>query len=92
MFAQFPLSFEFYGDDIKNARTEDVPDLTQNVEQAILAEELKLSCTKCDAAVPGYREPLYFHSWNHVPCGQPHCRGYPGHHAGGLPPASVKGA
>ena len=45
MFAQFPLSFEFYGDDIKNARTEDVPDLTQNVEQAILAEELKLSCT-----------------------------------------------
>ena len=45
MFAQFPLSFEFYGDDIQNARTEDVPDLTQNVEQAILAEELKLSCT-----------------------------------------------
>ena len=44
MFAQFPLSFEFYGDDIQNARTEDVPDLTQNVEQAILAEELKLSC------------------------------------------------
>lgn len=45
MFAQFPLSFEFYGDDIQNAGTEDVPDLTQNVEQAILAEELKLSCT-----------------------------------------------
>ena len=45
MFAQFPLSFEFYGDDIRNARTEDVPDLTQNVERAILAEELKLSCT-----------------------------------------------
>ena len=45
MFARFPLRFEFYGDDIKNARTEDVPDLTQNVEQAILAEELKLSCT-----------------------------------------------
>lgn len=45
MFAQFPLSFEFYGDDIQNARTGDVPDLTQNVEQAILAEELKLSCT-----------------------------------------------
>ncbi len=45
MFARFPLSFEFYGDDIRNARTEDVPDLTQNVEKSILAEELKLSCT-----------------------------------------------
>ena len=45
MFAKFPLSFEFYGDDIRNAKTEDIPDLTQNVEQAILAEELKLSCT-----------------------------------------------
>lgn len=45
MFAQFPLSFELYGNDIQNARTEEVPDLTQNVEQAILAEELKLSCT-----------------------------------------------
>lgn len=45
MFAQFPLSFEFYGDDIKNAKVQDVPDLTQNVEKAILAEELKLSCT-----------------------------------------------
>ncbi len=45
MFAQFPLSFEFYGDDIQNARTEDIPDMTQNVEKAILAEELKLSCT-----------------------------------------------
>lgn len=45
MFAKFPLSFEFYGDDIKNAKIGDVPDLTQNVEQSILAEELKLSCT-----------------------------------------------
>lgn len=45
MFAQFPLSFEFYGDDIQNARIEDVPDMTQNVERAILAEELKMSCT-----------------------------------------------
>ena len=45
MFAQFPLSFEFYGNDIQNAKTDDVPDLTQNVEKAILAEELKLSCT-----------------------------------------------
>ncbi len=45
MFAKFPLSFEYYGDDIRNAKTDDVPDLTQNVERAILAEELKLSCT-----------------------------------------------
>lgn len=45
MFAKFPLSFEFYGDDIRNADIRDVPDLTQNVEQSILAEELKLSCT-----------------------------------------------
>ena len=45
MFAKFPLSFEFYGDDIKNGKIDDVPDLTQNVEKSILAEELKLSCT-----------------------------------------------
>lgn len=45
MFAQFPLSFEFYGNDIQNAKTDDVPDLTQNVEASILAEELKMSCT-----------------------------------------------
>ncbi len=45
MFAKFPLSFEFYGDDIKNAKLDDTPDLTQNVEKSILAEELKLSCT-----------------------------------------------
>lgn len=45
MFAKFPLSFEFYGDDIKNADISNVPDMTQDVERAILAEELKLSCT-----------------------------------------------
>ena len=45
MFAQVPLSCEFYGDDILNGKSQDVPDLTQNVERAILAEELKLSCT-----------------------------------------------
>ena len=45
MFAKFPLSFEYYGDDIKNGKVEDVPDLTQDVEKSILAEELKLSCT-----------------------------------------------
>lgn len=45
MFAKFPLSFEFYGDDIVNGKIDDVPDLTQDVERSILAEELKLSCT-----------------------------------------------
>ncbi len=45
MFAKFPLSFEFYGDDIRNGKIQDVPDLTQNVEKFILAEELKMSCT-----------------------------------------------
>ena len=45
MFAQYPLSFEYYGDDIENGKIEDVPDLTQNVEKDILAEELKMSCT-----------------------------------------------
>ena len=45
VFAKFPLSFEFYGDDINNGNIDDVPVLTQNVEKSILAEELKLSCT-----------------------------------------------
>lgn len=45
MFAKHPLSFEFYGEDIENARLENIPDLTQNVEKSILAEELKMSCT-----------------------------------------------
>lgn len=45
MFAQRPLSFEFYGQDIKNGKTEELPDMTQNVERSILAEELKMSCT-----------------------------------------------
>ena len=45
MFAQRPLSFEYYGDDIENGKIHDVPDLTQNVEKEILAQELKMSCT-----------------------------------------------
>lgn len=45
MFARHPLNFEFYGNDIEHAKIQDVPDLTQNVERNILAEELKLSCT-----------------------------------------------
>ncbi len=45
MFAHYPLRFEYYGDDIENGKIQDVPDLTQNVEKDILAEELKMSCT-----------------------------------------------
>lgn len=45
MFAHRPLSFEYYGDDIEHAKIHDIPDLTQDVEKSILAEELKMSCT-----------------------------------------------
>ena len=45
MFARYAPSFEYYGDDIENGKIQDVPDLTQNVEKDILAEELKMSCT-----------------------------------------------
>ena len=38
MFAKYPLSFAFYGDDIVNGKIDDVPDLTQDVEKSILAE------------------------------------------------------
>ncbi len=45
MFARYPLNFAYYGEDIENADIRDVPDLTQDVEKALLAEELKMSCT-----------------------------------------------
>ncbi|MDE6971615.1 MAG: RNA polymerase sigma factor [Lachnospiraceae bacterium] len=45
MFAHHAPSFEYYADDIENGNIQDVPDLTQNVEKDILAEELKMSCT-----------------------------------------------
>ena len=45
MFAHYPLSFEYYGDDIEKGKIQDVPDLTQNVDKNLLAEELKMSCT-----------------------------------------------
>ncbi|MCI9049436.1 MAG: RNA polymerase sigma factor [Coprobacillus sp.] len=45
MFAKAQLSFDFYGNDIKNANIENLPDMTNNVDKAILAEELKFSCT-----------------------------------------------
>lgn len=45
IFAQRPLSFEFYGDDIENGFVENSKDLLQNVNEELLAEELKMSCT-----------------------------------------------
>lgn len=45
LFAQSPLSFEFYGEDIRSGMASDVPDLTGGVDTPLLARELKLSCT-----------------------------------------------
>lgn len=45
MFAHHAPSFEYYGEDIESGKIQDVPDLTQNVEKDLLAEELKMSCT-----------------------------------------------
>ncbi len=45
MFAQRPLNFEFYGADIENGLIENTKDLLQNVNEELLAEELKMSCT-----------------------------------------------
>ncbi len=45
MFAQRPLSFEIYAEDINAGFIPNTDDLLQGVEENILAEELKLSCT-----------------------------------------------
>ena len=45
MFSRHPLSFEFYGYDIEHGKALDIPDPAQDIEKAVLAEELKLSCT-----------------------------------------------
>lgn len=45
MFAQRPLSFEVYGEDIAAGRERDVPDLSGGVDHALLERELKLSCS-----------------------------------------------
>lgn len=60
MFARYPLSFEFYGEDIENGKIQDLPDLTQNVEASILAEELKLSCTNVMLQCLGTEERCIF--------------------------------
>lgn len=45
MFAQRPLSFEYYAEDIQNGYIDVKPELHHNVDENILAEELKASCT-----------------------------------------------
>ena len=45
MFAKRPLSFDFYAEDINAGFIPNTSDLLQDVEEDILAEELKASCT-----------------------------------------------
>lgn len=45
MFAQHPLSFEYYGEDINTGFIPNTKELTGGVDEVILAQELKLSCT-----------------------------------------------
>ena len=40
LFAQSPLSFEFYGEDIRSGRAADAPDLTGGVDSSLLAQEI----------------------------------------------------
>lgn len=42
---QPPLSFEFYGADIESGFWENNPDMMDGVDETILTEELKMSCT-----------------------------------------------
>ncbi len=45
-FAKLPqLSFEFYGDDIKKGYIDNNPTLLGGVDESLLSEELKMSCT-----------------------------------------------
>ena len=41
MFAQHPLSFEYYGEDIVSGKEKDIPDLTMGVDRNLLEQELK---------------------------------------------------
>lgn len=45
MFAQHPLSFEIYAADVENGFIPNSSELTQNVDENLLADELKQSCT-----------------------------------------------
>lgn len=45
MFAQHPLDFEFYGNDIRYAVTDETEHLVDEMIRETMAEELKMSCT-----------------------------------------------
>ncbi len=45
MFAQHPLSFEMYGEDIASGREADVPDMSGGVDHGLLEQELKYACS-----------------------------------------------
>lgn len=45
MFAQHPLDFEFYGNDIRYAKLDETETLVDELSREAFAEELKLSCT-----------------------------------------------
>lgn len=45
MFASRPLSFEFYGNDIKYGHTDENDELLMGQDREVLAKELKMSCT-----------------------------------------------
>lgn len=45
MFAEHPLDFEFYGNDIRYAKLDEEEDVLDEMTRKALAEELKLSCS-----------------------------------------------
>lgn len=45
LFANAPMSFEFYGEDILSPAAKDLEDQSQGVDRALLSQELKHSCT-----------------------------------------------
>ena len=44
LFAQRPVSFDVYGEDIASGRERDVPDLAGGADRSLLERELKVSC------------------------------------------------
>ena len=44
LFAQRPVSFDVYGEDIASGREHDVPDLAGGADRSLLERELKVSC------------------------------------------------
>lgn len=45
MFSKHPLDFEFYGNDIRYAKTDEVEELVEELDRKACEEELKMSCT-----------------------------------------------